>query len=81
MLSDIETRLVIEDNLLIPNKSLQEHLEARDHAIAWDYASAELVGRQALSVSDLLDIHRRVVYSTIHSEAGMIRRMGARVSG
>lgn len=80
-LTDIETRLVIEDNLIVPNKSLREHLEARDHAIAWDYATNELAGRPTLTVNDLLAIHHRVVYSTLHDEAGLFRRMGVRVAG
>lgn len=80
-LTDIETRMVLEDDLIVPNKSLREHLEARDHAIAWDYATDELTGRPSLTVTDLLDIHQRVVYSTLHDEAGVLRRMGVRVAG
>ncbi|MGN6485747.1 MAG: Fic family protein [Thermomicrobiales bacterium] len=80
-LSSIETRLVIEDDAIIPDKSLREHLEARDHAIAWDYATDVLESRPSIEARDLLELHRRVLYSTNHHEAGFFRRGAVRVAG
>ncbi len=80
-LSSIETRMVVEDGLVIPDKSLREHLEARDHAIAWDYVTDVLERRTVISASDVLSLHRRVLYSTNNSEAGVLRRVGVRVAG
>ena len=80
-LSRIETRMVVEDDAIIPGKSLREHLEARDHAIAWDYATDVVEKRAALQATDLLELHRRVLYSTNHHEGGFFRRGGVRVAG
>lgn len=80
-LSSVETRMVIEDDAVIPDKSLREHLEARDHAIAWDYATDVLEPKPQLDPSDLLALHQRVLYSISNPEAGVLRRGGIRVAG
>ncbi|MGC4104894.1 MAG: Fic family protein [Thermomicrobiales bacterium] len=80
-LSSVETRMVVEDDAIIPDKSLREHLEARDHAIAWDYATDVLESRPSIEATDLLELHRRILYSTNHHEAGFFRRGAVRVAG
>lgn len=80
-LSSIETRMIIEDDAIIPDKSLREHLEARDHAIVWDYATDVLQNQPEISEADILSLHRRVLYSTNNTEAGFLRRTGVRVAG
>lgn len=80
-LTDIETRMVLEDDAVIPNRSLREHLEARDHAIAWDYATDVLERKPKLDTDDLLSLHQRVLYSTNNSEGGVFRRTGTRIAG
>lgn len=80
-LSSIETKMVIEDGLVIPDKSLREHLEARDHALAWDYATEVLEKNSVISATDILALHSRVLYSTNNAEAGYLRRGGVRVAG
>jgi Fic family protein len=80
-LSSVETRMVVEDDALIPDKSLREHLEARDHAIAWDFATDVLELKASFDAADLLELHRRVLYSTNHHEAGFFRRGPVRVAG
>lgn len=80
-LSSVETRMIVEDDAIIPNKSLREHLEARDHAIAWDYATDVLEAKASLAATDLLELHRRVLYSTNQHEAGFFRRGSVRVAG
>ncbi|MFT4052186.1 MAG: Fic family protein [Microbacterium sp.] len=80
-LSSLETRLVVEESVIIPDKSLREHYEAKDHAIAWDYATDVLERQQRLSAADILALHGRVLYSTNNAEAGLLRRVGVRVAG
>lgn len=80
-LSSVETRMVVEDDAIIPDKSLREHLEARDHAIAWDYATDVVEAKVSIEATDLLELHRRVLYSTNHHEAGFFRRGPVRVAG
>lgn len=80
-LSSVETRMVVEEDAIIPDKSLREHLEARDHAIAWDYATDVVERKTSLDVIDLLDLHRRILYGTNHHEAGYFRRGSVRVAG
>ncbi|MDR2114363.1 MAG: Fic family protein [Bifidobacteriaceae bacterium] len=80
-LSSIETRMVIEDDAILPNKSLREHLEARDHAIAWDYATDVLEKQPEITAADILSLHGRVLYSTNNAEAGFLRRTSVRLAG
>jgi Fic family protein len=80
-LSARETAMVIGEDAVIPNKSLREHLEARDHAIAFDYAMNVLKPMPQLEASDLLALHERILYSTNHTEAGVLRRDRIRVAG
>ncbi|MCO5219000.1 MAG: Fic family protein [Thermomicrobiales bacterium] len=80
-LSSVETRLVIEEDAIIPDKSLREHLEARDHAIAWDYAIDVVERKVSIDVADLLELHQRILYGTNHLEAGYFRRGSVRVAG
>lgn len=80
-LSSVETRMVVEEDAIIPDKSLREHLEARDHAIAWDYATDVVERKSIIDVTDVLDLHQRVLYGTNHVEAGFFRRGSVRVAG
>lgn len=80
-LSSIETRMVIDDDAVIPDKSLREHLEARDHAIAWDYATDVLESKPTIDAGDLLTLHELVLHSTNRREAGVFRRGSVRVAG
>ena len=80
-LSARETALVISEDAIIANKSLREHLEARDHAIAFDYAAEQLKSKSQLTADDVLAIQERILYSTNHDGAGMLRRDRIRVAG
>lgn len=80
-LSSAETNLVVNEGAIIPDKSLREHLEARDHAIAWDYMVETFEKRPTLSTDGILELHRRVLYSTNQNEAGFFRRVPVRIAG
>lgn len=80
-LTSAETNLVVNEDAVIPNKSLREHMEARDHAIAWDYLTETVEHLTTISTSDILALHSRVLYSTNHDAAGMFRTTGVRVAG
>lgn len=59
-----ETALVVEKGLTVRGKSLNEHLEARNHAKALDYVNS-LVGKptSAITETDILDIHHLILHS------------------
>ena len=59
-----ETALVVEKGLTVGGKSLQEHLEATNHAAALDWVR-EWVGsrRKIVSERDILEIHPQPSHS------------------
>src|SRR6266700_8353444 len=52
-----ETALIVEEGITVQGKSVQEHLEAINHAKALDYIKTlKSKNRQALTSHDVLDI-------------------------
>lgn len=80
-LSSAETNLVVNEDAVIQGKSLHEHLEAKDHAYAWDYMIDTLEKTPAITASGILELHRHVLYSTNPGEAGFFRRVPVRIAG
>lgn len=77
-----ETALVVEKGLTVRGKSLNEHLEARNHANALNYVR-ELVDRpsSAITERDILDIHHLILHSIDDKNAGVYRSFPVRISG
>lgn len=81
-LTRAETALVVEKGLTVQGKSLEEHLEAKNHAEALEYVRT-LVGkkRQNIIEQDILDIHRIILNDIEERNAGRYRTQHARISG
>lgn len=81
-LTRAETAMVVEKGITIKGKSLNEHLEATNHAHALDYVKS-LVGkkRQEITKSDVLNIHSVILQSIDNSNSGVYRKIPVRISG
>ncbi len=77
-----ETALVVEKGLTVRGKSLNEHLEAHNHAKALGFVRS-LVGRStdSLSESDILRLHSLILQGIGDQNAGRYRSVPVRISG
>lgn len=75
-----ETMLVIEHGITIGEHSLKEHLEARNHAEAFDYVTS-LVDRQASIDEDVILTLHRIVMDKNLASAGAYRSGPVRIRG
>lgn len=78
-----ETALIVEKGITVEGKSVQEHLEAINHAEAFTYIQqlAQHKKREELTLQDILDIHRMILKKIDDSDAGRIRNTPVRISG
>jgi Fic family protein len=81
-LTSSETALVIEKGITIGGKSVREHLEAINHAFAFDFIM-QLVSatKHEIQLNDILDIHRLILREIDDEHAGRLRTIMVRVSG
>lgn len=81
-LSRAETALVVEKGLTIGGKSITEHLEATNHALALDFIKEQIKRKPSdLKEKDILKIHE-IIFDRIDREnAGIYRRVPLRISG
>jgi Fic family protein len=81
-LSRAETALVVEKGLTIGGKSITEHLEATNHALALDFIKEQIKRKPSyLKEKDILKIHE-IIFDRIDREnAGIYRRVPVRISG
>ena len=77
-----ETALVVEKGLTVSGKSLNEHLEAHNHAKALDYIKS-LVDKPSSEITerDILEIHHLILRSIDDNNAGRYRSVPVRISG
>ena len=76
-----ETALVIEKGLTIGGKSLNEHLEAINHAHAIDFIKDLANEKQTITERDLLQIHKLILQSIDNQNAGKYRNVQVLISG
>lgn len=76
-----ETDLIVNKGLTIGGKSMQEHLEAVNHAEAIDYVSDPVNSKIALNKRTILDIHRLILKAIDTENAGCYRKVPVRISG
>lgn len=69
------------DGLTVGGKTLREHLEAVDHRDAVEWLENVVKDRLPLSEELIREIHRLVLKSTYHEEAGAYRRGAVRIAG
>ena len=79
-LSRQETALVVEKGITVRGKTINEHLEAVNHAEAIDYLK-NFVESKSISEEDILRIHEIVLKGIEHDYAGRYRDMPVRISG
>lgn len=75
-----ETRLVIEHGVTIGGKSVREHLEARNHAEAFDHLTTIVAPRAPLDLATVLMMHHLVMDKNLDS-AGQFRTGPVRIVG
>lgn len=77
-----ETALVIEKGITIGGKKLQEHLEATNHAKAFDWVMQCVQSNPAsITEKDILTIHDIVLTGIDDHNAGHYRAIAVRISG
>ena len=77
-----ETALVVEKGLTVRGKSLNEHLEARNHANALEHVKT-LIDRPSTTITeqDILAIHHLILHAIDDPNAGAYRSFPVRISG
>jgi len=79
-----ETALVVEKGITVEGKSLEEHLEAINHAQALEFIKSLLSlkkKREKLKEADILDIHRIILAKIDDASAGRYRTVPVRIAG
>ncbi len=77
-----ETAMVVEKGLTVGGKTLTEHLEAKNHADAFDWMMSQVSRKpHQLTASDILHLHGLVLKGIDDSNAGQCRSVAVRVSG
>ncbi|GFG33997.1 hypothetical protein Cfor_04864 [Coptotermes formosanus] len=77
-----QTRLIVETRMAVAGKSIMEHNEILGLDAAMKYINATLVNRLgAISVQDILEIHKRVMGFVDPLESGLFRRTQVYVGG
>ncbi|MBF0491658.1 MAG: Fic family protein [Deltaproteobacteria bacterium] len=77
-----ETALVVEKGITVAGKTITEHLEAVNHASAFDYiCTLQNRNRKDLTEETLLKIHAHVLKGIGDSNAGIYRQVPVRISG
>lgn len=76
-----ETELVIHQGLTISGKTMQEHLEAINHADAIAFINELAKKRTRISERDLLQIHSLILRGISQPDAGRYRSVQVMISG
>ncbi len=81
-LSRDETALVVEKGLTVDGKTLQEHLEAVNHAQAFDWVMGLIdTAMPDVNESTILDLHRLILQKIDDTNAGRYRTVAVRIAG
>jgi len=78
-----ETALVVEEGITVQGKSVQEHLEAINHAKAFDFIQKELMSKNRTDITkqEILEIHRTILHKINDNDAGRYRTVAVRLRG
>ncbi|MEP7166473.1 MAG: Fic family protein [Candidatus Woesebacteria bacterium] len=81
-LSRAETALVVEKGVTVDGKTLQEHLEAVNHAQAFDWVIQRIdTTKQDITESTILDLHQLILQKIVDNQAGRYRTVPVRIAG
>ena len=79
-LTEIETKVLLEDGLTVGGKPLRDTFEALGHARAYDYMFG-LLGRRRMAAHDIKTLHRQFYREIEESRAGVWRDVNIIVTG
>jgi cell filamentation protein, protein adenylyltransferase len=75
-----ETQIVVEEGITVGGHSLKEHLEAVNHANAYDFMSGLATGDAPLTIETILQLHT-LVLTNIDPSAGKFREVPVYIRG
>ena len=79
-LTEPDTAAILFDNAALPDKSLTEQLEAKNHQTALQYVFNQVVKKGAVDEELVLRLHG-ILMSGIRPDAGLYRRHAVRITG
>ena len=79
-LTEPDTAAILFDNTALPNKSLTEQLEAKNHQTALNYLFDYITKRGKINERLILKFHS-ILMNGVHPDAGFYRRHGVRIVG
>ncbi len=79
-LTEPDTAAVIFDNVALPNKSLMEQLEAKNHQTALNYLFDYIHQKNDIDENLILKLHS-ILMNGVRSDAGFYRRHAVRITG
>jgi Fic family protein len=79
-LTEIETKVVIEEGITISGKPLKHHLEAIGHSLAYDYLYS-LLKQEVLTENDIKKLHKLFYQKIDEKNAGKYRKVQVYITG
>lgn len=79
-LTEPDTAAILFDNVALPNKSLTEQLEAKNHQAALQYLFRHIAKKEKVDESMALKLHG-ILMNGVRSDAGSYRNHGVRITG
>jgi len=79
-LSEPDTAAILFDNVALPNKSLNEQLEAKNHQTALQYLFNHIAKNEPVDEKLVLKLHG-ILMNGIYDEAGFYRQHPVRITG
>lgn len=79
-LSEPDTAAILFDNAALPNKSLTEQLEAKNHQTALNYLFDHIANKEKIDENLALKLHS-ILMNGIRPDAGAYRNHGVRITG
>ncbi|MBU2539723.1 Fic family protein [Patescibacteria group bacterium] len=79
-LTESDTAAILFDNAALPDKSLTEQLEAKNHQTALNYLFDHISKKQKINENLILKLHG-ILMNGVRSDAGQYRRHGVRITG
>ncbi len=79
-LSEADTQAILFDNVALPNKTLTEQIEAKNHQTAIHYLFDHIITKKKISEELILKLHS-ILMNGILPDAGFYRRHAVRITG
>lgn len=79
-LTEPDTAAILFDNVTLSNKSLTEHLEAKNHQTALNFVFDNVLNKKKIDESFVLKLHA-ILMNGVRPDAGQYRRHGVRIVG